>query len=243
MLKKYSCILIILIVLGNSQHVFGQTTSFQVGIIGDVCLDGIDNDLDGFIDFPDDTDCLDPTGDSEGIIVAPPDEEVRNASGRRSEIAKGILDIEKTLGATYTIEQLQELISALEDLQQLLIRQQTIQDDLSEERTVVTVIENQGQSQVEVEVRQNVLDFVEEVSVEEPEEKKEDPLGRTIITESGIDVLSIEIEPGLPPLEEIERARQELKKENWFMKRLSESFIGDVIFGVFVFFKNIINSL
>lgn len=48
---------------------------FEVDITGDVCLDGVDNDLDGLTDYPNDPDCESSTGDSEGVYVPPPEPE------------------------------------------------------------------------------------------------------------------------------------------------------------------------
>ena len=58
--------------------------TFTVGITGSACLDGIDNDLDGLIDFPDDPSCLSPAGLDEGAIVIPGnDPSPRNPAHRR----------------------------------------------------------------------------------------------------------------------------------------------------------------
>jgi hypothetical protein len=58
-------------------HLFAQLTetssdSLSVTILGSTeCIDGIDNDSDGFTDFPDDPDCVDFADDAE-LVYSPP---------------------------------------------------------------------------------------------------------------------------------------------------------------------------
>jgi hypothetical protein len=55
--------------------------NLELDVTGVECFDGVDNDSDGLIDFPNDPDCLSTLGDDEGEDYVPPEPEEENNSG------------------------------------------------------------------------------------------------------------------------------------------------------------------
>jgi hypothetical protein len=133
---------------------------FGIEVDGDQCLDGVDNDSDGFIDFPDDPDCESAEDDSEESDTPPPgggtpvvsggggilftfpgeDEEQENITGEAIDSNEGQVDVEETdeidqtsVEETDQNEQ-EELVDQIaeEDTQTPLIQVSDIVDSISE---------------------------------------------------------------------------------------------------------------
>lgn len=79
--------------------VFATTGQFELNIYGFECFDGVDNDADGFIDFPNDPDCLAQNDDSEASPVPVSNEantpsETTGGGGHIPEQVQTLIEIE-----------------------------------------------------------------------------------------------------------------------------------------------------
>ncbi len=64
------CLLLIIFCALSPIAVFAETSDVSVSVFYAECTDGIDNDSDGLVDYPDDPDCIN-TGDNNETYVAP----------------------------------------------------------------------------------------------------------------------------------------------------------------------------
>lgn len=84
--------LVCISVIWSTSTSYAVEVDFEVDVVGDVCFDGVDNDLDGLIDYPQDPDCLSPEGDSEGVYVPPPEPEPEPENSQGSSSGVGLFN-------------------------------------------------------------------------------------------------------------------------------------------------------
>lgn len=66
-------LLLLIAILGPIVAMGSVSSRFSITIIPPAeCYDGIDNDLDGLIDYPNDSDCSGYTDNTEGAVITPP---------------------------------------------------------------------------------------------------------------------------------------------------------------------------